>query len=46
MTPENTLTYNHNHAYIMVGAPGSGKSTYAASLAECENAVIISGDQI
>jgi len=33
-------------AYIMVGAPGSGKSTYAAKLAERENAVIISGDDI
>jgi predicted kinase len=30
----------------MVGAPGSGKSTYAAKLAERENAVIISGDDI
>ena len=30
----------------MVGAPGSGKSTYAARLSERENAVIISGDQI
>ena len=33
-------------AYVMVGAPGSGKSTYAAKLAEQENAVIISGDDI
>ena len=33
-------------AYIMVGAPGSGKSTYAAKLAERENAVVISGDDI
>jgi predicted kinase len=30
----------------MVGAPGSGKSTYAAKLAQTENAVIISGDDI
>jgi predicted kinase len=40
MAPINTLTYNHNHAYIMVGAPGSGKSTYATRVAECENAII------
>ena len=33
-------------AYIMVGAPGAGKSTYAAKLAKLENAVIISGDEI
>jgi predicted kinase len=33
-------------AYVMVGAPGSGKSTYAKKLAETENAVIISGDDI
>ena len=33
-------------AYIMVGAPGSGKSTYAKKLAKIENAVIISGDDI
>ena len=33
-------------AFVMVGAPGSGKSTYAAKLAERENAVIISGDDI
>lgn len=30
----------------MVGAPGSGKSTYAAKLAEQESAIIISGDDI
>lgn len=30
----------------MVGAPGAGKSTYAAKLAERENAVVISGDEI
>lgn len=33
-------------AYVMVGAPGSGKTTYATKLAETENAVIISGDDI
>jgi predicted kinase len=33
-------------AYVMVGAPGSGKSTYAAKLAETENAVVISGDDV
>ncbi len=30
----------------MCGAPGSGKSTYAKKLAQIENAVIISGDDI
>ena len=34
------------NAYVMCGAPGSGKSTYAKKLAETENAVIISGDDI
>lgn len=34
------------NAYVMVGAPGSGKSTYAAKLADIENAVVISGDDI
>lgn len=33
-------------AYVMVGAPGAGKSTYAAVLAEIENAVVISGDAV
>ena len=33
-------------AYVMVGAPGSGKSTYAAKLAKKENAIVISGDVI
>jgi predicted kinase len=33
-------------AYIMVGAPGAGKSTYAKKLAETENAIIISGDDV
>lgn len=33
-------------AYVMVGAPGSGKSTYAAKLAKTENAIIISGDDV
>lgn len=30
----------------MIGAPGSGKSTYAKKLAQTENAIIISGDDI
>ena len=33
-------------AYILVGPPGSGKSTYANELADSENAVVISGDDI
>lgn len=33
-------------AYVMIGAPGSGKSHYAAKLAKLENAVVISGDDI
>jgi predicted kinase len=33
-------------AYVMVGAPGSGKSTFATRLAQSENAVVISGDGI
>ena len=33
-------------AYVMVGAPGSGKSIYAHKLAETENAVVISGDDV
>jgi predicted kinase len=33
-------------AYVLVGAPGSGKSTYARKLSETEDAVIISGDDI
>ena len=33
-------------AYLMVGAPGSGKTTYAHELADSENAVVISGDDI
>jgi predicted kinase len=33
-------------AYVMCGAPGSGKSTYAKKLAQIENAVIISGDDV
>lgn len=31
---------------IMVGAPGSGKSTFTAKVAEYENAIIISRDEI
>lgn len=34
------------NAYVMVGAPGSGKSTYANNLAKTEHAVIISGDDV
>lgn len=33
-------------AYVMVGAPGSGKSTEAERIARAENATIISGDDI
>ena len=33
-------------AYVMVGAPGSGKTTYANELADSKNAVIISGDDV
>jgi predicted kinase len=33
-------------AFVMVGAPGAGKSTYAAKLAETEDAIIISGDDV
>jgi predicted kinase len=35
-----------SNAFVLVGAPGSGKSTYAAKLAEIEDAVIISGDDV
>jgi len=34
------------NAYVMVGAPGSGKSTYAGEIVLRENANIISGDSI
>ena len=34
------------NAFVLVGAPGAGKSTYAAKLAKEHNAVIISGDDI
>ena len=37
---------NEFRAYVMVGAPGSGKSTFASELAESENAFVISGDDI
>ncbi len=33
-------------AYVLIGIPGAGKSSYAKKLAETENAVIISGDDI
>ena len=33
-------------AFVMVGAPGAGKSTLASRLAETENAFIVSGDSI
>jgi predicted kinase len=33
-------------AFVMVGAPGAGKSTFASKLAETENAFVISGDDI
>ena len=33
-------------AYVMVGAPGAGKSTYAQKLALKENAVVVSLDDI
>ena len=33
-------------AFVMVGAPGSGKSTYAGELVLRENATIICGDSI
>jgi protein phosphatase len=37
---------NNLTAYVMCGAPGSGKSTYAKKLAQIENAYIVSGDDI
>ena len=33
-------------AFVMVGAPGAGKSTFASTLAETENAFIVSGDNV
>ena len=33
-------------AFVMVGAPGAGKSTLATQLAENENAFVISGDEV
>lgn len=45
------VKHKENLAYVMVGAPGSGKSTYAKKLKDSlsstsENAIIISGDSI
>jgi predicted kinase len=34
------------NAFVMVGAPGAGKSTHAVKLAEIEDAVVISGDDV
>lgn len=34
------------NAYVMVGAPGSGKSTIASEIAERENAIIACGDEV
>ncbi len=42
----NTYMEKDLTAYVMVGAPGAGKSTYAKKLAETENAVIVSGDDV
>jgi predicted kinase len=33
-------------AFVMVGAPGAGKSTYAAKLAKERDAIILSGDDV
>jgi predicted kinase len=33
-------------AFVMVGAPGAGKTTYANKLAEAENAVVVSLDSV
>jgi predicted kinase len=33
-------------AYVLVGAPGAGKSTLASKIAQSENAVVISGDDV
>jgi len=33
-------------AFVMVGAPGAGKTTYAKKLAETENATVISLDNV
>lgn len=33
-------------AFVMVGAPGAGKSTFASTLAKTENAFIVSGDNV
>jgi predicted kinase len=42
----NTYMEKDLTAYVLVGAPGAGKSTYAKKLAETENAVVISGDEV
>ena len=33
-------------AYVMVGAPASGKSTFASKLAKTENAFVVSKDEV
>jgi predicted kinase len=33
-------------AFVMVGAPGAGKSTFATTLADAEDACIVSGDNV
>jgi predicted kinase len=33
-------------AYVMIGCPAAGKSTFASKLAKTENAFIVSGDEI
>jgi predicted kinase len=33
-------------AYMMVGVPGAGKSTFAKKIAKIENAFVISGDNV
>jgi predicted kinase len=43
---ELTLLSHLMKAFVFVGAPGAGKSVYAAKLAKEESAVIVSGDDI